>query len=417
MDDYNREPVENAGGAAGTLRVRVLEGGYARPAQGVTVEITDPETGSLVAREETDENGLTPAIELGAPPEGYSLEYGSPRPFDQYDLRAVREGGGIGGEGVYVENVQIYPGEEARQEIDLTRGGGEVIVPYPALWGEYPPKIPESEIKPIPAGDGSAVLPEPVVPGLVTVHAGRPGDANAPDYTVDFRDYVKNVASSEIYSTWPVEALRANVIAITSFTLNRVYTEWYRSRGYDFTITSSTAYDQSFSYGRTIYRSISDVVDELFTTYVARGSARQPLFAQYCDGRRVSRDGWLSQWGSCELARQGFTAQQILRRYYGSDIELREARRVEGIPLSFPGVLREGSRGDAVRTVQSQLNVIARSYPAIGRLAEDGVYGPLTAEAVRRFQRIFGPEPTGVVNFPTWYKISAIYTSVAGLAE
>ena len=410
MYDFNTEPVDNVGADEGRLRVRALRRGIGEPVALAAVRIIDPATGSLLAEAETDESGLTPDIALPAPPPSYSLEYGAPRPFDQYDAEvSFPDGGG------YVENLQIYPGVRARQTVFAD--GGEIVVPYPALWGDYPPKIPEAEVKPVPPGDGTAVLAEPVVPELITVHAGRPTDASAPDYTIGYRDYIKNVACSEIYSSWPREAILANVIAINSFTLNRVYTEWYRSRGYDFTITSSTAYDQAFSYGRTLYDAVSDVVDEAFATYIARGDAAQPLFAQYCDGKKVSREGWLSQWGSCELAGRGFTAGQILRNYYGSDIELRTARRVEGIPLSFPGVLSEGSRGTAVLTLQSQLNTVSRAYPAVPRLDEDGVYGPLTAASVRAFQRIFGPEPTGVVNYPTWYKISEVYTAVAGLAQ
>jgi len=412
MDEYNTEPVENLNGETGELRIRADFGDIALPAEGANVEVIDPESGGVIVRSVTDENGLTPLIELDAPPLEYSFEYGSPRPFNQYNVSVTRDGS----DGYFVENVQIYPSETAIQYVPITVSGGSIIVPYPTLWGDFPPKIPEAEIKPLPFDDGLSVLPEPVVPSIVVVHDGRPGDTSAADYTVTFKDYIKNVASSEIYASWPTEALRANILAIISFTLNRVYTEWYRSRGYDFTITSSTAYDQSFSYGRTIYSVISDIVDELFTTFIVRGDAVQPLFAQYCDGREVQRDGWLSQWGSSELAERGFTAIQILRYYYGSDIDLRQARRVEGVPLSFPGVLREGSTGTAVRTVQSQLNTIARNYPAIPRLVEDGIYGPLTAGSVATFQRIFGPEVTGVVNFPTWYKISAVYTSVAGLA-
>lgn len=312
--------------------------------------------------------------------------------------------------------MQIYPGTVAVQRVSLTPEGGDLLIPYPTLWGDYPPKIPEAEVKQLPFADGLAVLPEPAVPDVITVHAGVPSDRGAPDYTVGFRDYIKNVASSEIYASWPKAALEANVLAILSFTMNRIYTEWYRSRGYSFTITSSTAYDQSFNYGRSIYTEISDVVDRLFTSYIVRDGMTQPLFTQYCDGIKVSRAGWLSQWGSKALADRGYTSMQILQSYYGYGISIKQAKRTDTVPLSFPGVLARGSRGDAVKTVQTQLNAVARSYPAIPRLEVDGIYGPLTAESVRAFQRIFGQDVTGRVNYPTWYELSRVYTAVEKLA-
>lgn len=264
----------------------------------------------------------------------------------------------------------------------------------------------------LPFPSNLVVLPEPVIPEFVVVHGGVPDDRTAPDYTVRFKDYINNVASSEIYASWNREALKANILAIISFTLSRVYTEWYRSKGYDFTITNSTAYDQAFTYGRNIFQEIAEVTDEIFNLYVSKSDINQPLFTQYSDGRRVVREGWLSQWGSNDLAKQGFTAIQILRFYYGSDIILKEARRVEGIPISFPGVLRRGSRGSNVRVIQSQLNRISNNFPLIPKLAVDGIYGSKTEQSVRVFQEVFGLPVTGEVNFPTWYKISDIFNSV-----
>ena len=417
MLDYNTEPVENTPGGAGKLSVRVNFNNIGTPARGAAVRISDPDTGRVVAESTTDAEGLIPDVELEAPPAGYSQEPDAPRPFNQYDVSVSPPGDAAPGYGdFFVENVQIYPDATAVQNVALIPAGRDVLIPYPTLWGDYPPKIPESEIKSLPFADDTAVLPEPVVPEFIVVHAGRPSDASAPNYTVGFRDYVKNVASSEIYATWPRAALEANILAILSFTMNRVYTEWYRSRGYAFTVTSSTAYDQSFTYGRNVYSEISDVVDELFTTYISRGGIVQPLFTQYCDGVEVSRQGWLSQWGSKSLADRGMTALQILRYYYGSDISLRQAPQVDGVPISFPGLLEQGSRGDGVRTVQSQLNAVSGNYPAIRRLAVDGIYGPLTEASVREFQRIFGQDVTGKVNFPTWYELSRVYTAVTGLA-
>jgi len=257
---------------------------------------------------------------------------------------------------------------------------------------------------------------EPVIPEFIVVHDGRPDDASAPNYWVRFKDYIKNVACSEIYSTWKTEAIKANVLAILSFTLNRVYTEWYRGKGYDFTVTSSTAFDQSFSYGRTIFEEIGVVVDDLFTTYITKEGIAQPLFTQYFDGRRVQCGG-LSQWGSQALGEQGWDAVSILRKYYGAEIYLKSAERVEGVPLSYGGeVLSPGSEGEAVRTIQEQLNRISQNYPAIPKAPADGIYGPATQAAVLEFQKIFHLPQTGSVDFAGWYEISNVYVAVTNMA-
>ena len=233
-----------------------------------------------------------------------------------------------------------------------------------------------------------------------------------------YKDYIKNVASSEIYSTWPRATIEANVLAIQSFTLNRVYTEWYRNKGYSFTITSSTAYDQKFMYGRNIYQSISDVVDEMFQNYLSRPNVRQPILTQYCDGQRVTCSNWLSQWGSKYLGDQNYETIEILRYYYGNNMFINTAEEVSGIPASWPRVdLSVGSTGEKVRQIQEQLARISRSYPAIPTITPDGIYGPATREAVERFQSIFGLPVTGVIDFRTWYRISEIYVAVTRIAE
>ena len=232
-----------------------------------------------------------------------------------------------------------------------------------------------------------------------------------------FKDYIKNVASSEIYSTWDEAAIRANVLAIISFTLNRVYTEWYRNKGYGFTITNSTAYDQSFEFGRTIFEEISRIVDETFTTYIKRRDGDQPLFAQYSDGREVVRAGWLSQWGSQELAQRGFNTLDILRFYYGDDIYLEQADIVGGVPLSYPGAeLQRGSRGSAVAVIQRQLARIGQTYYSIGRPAADGIFGAETEASVLAFQQVFNLPQTGIVDLATWYQISQVYVALEKLA-
>ena len=203
-----------------------------------------------------------------------------------------------------------------------------------------------------------------------------------------------------------------------SFTLNRVYTEWYRGKGYNFTITSSTAYDHKFMYGRNIFQSIATIVDEMFENYLSRPNVRQPILTQYCDGQRVSCPNWMTQWGSKYLGDQGYSAIEILRNYYGSDIYINTAQGISGIPASWPGYdLTIGSSGDKVRQLQEQLQRISRTYPAIPSITPDGIYGNRTKEAVQKFQSVFGLPATGVVDYPTWYKISDIYVAVSRIAE
>lgn len=402
----------NTSGGLGYLQVNTFFQGVGSPAQGATVRVFNSDTKSIVSESQTDAQGQVKNIALITPPIEYSLQYGLPRPFNQYDVQVIYQDY----QSVYISNVQLFPEQTAIQNVLLLPSYNAIDIPYPTLWGTYPPKIPESEVKRLPLPTGQVVLPEPVVPSLITVHEGRPEDSSASNYTVGFKDYIKNVASCEIYSTWPREAIKANVFAILSFTLSRVYTEWYRGKGYGFTITNSTAFDQAFSFGRNIFDEISEVVDEIFTTYISRPDLVQPLFTQYCDGKRVKRAGWLSQWGSKELADQGLNALQILKTYYGSDIVLKQAKKVEGVPLSFTNVLKIGSTGDAVKTIQQQLNTISNNYPLIKKVVVDGVYGASTAEAVRTFQQIFDLPETGEVNFPTWYSISNIFVAISKLA-
>lgn len=261
------------------------------------------------------------------------------------------------------------------------------------------------------------MIGNPYIPSTITVHLGRPDD-NAENVTVSFSDYIKNVASSEIYPTWPENAIRANIYAQISYALNRVYTEWYRSRGYDFDITNSTAFDQSFVKNRDIFENISRIVDEIFNDYIKRQGNIEPLFAAFCDGREVMCDG-LSQWGSVTLANQGLTPYEILTNYYGDDIELVRDAPVQNITQSYPGVpLSLGSSGDEVRTIQTQLNRISRDYPSIPKIpATDGVFDEATENAVREFQEIFNLTTDGIIGKATWYKIKFIFVAVTNLAE
>ena len=256
----------------------------------------------------------------------------------------------------------------------------------------------------------------PYVPQNITVHLGAPG-ANAANVTVPFSDYVKNVASSEIYPTWDEPALRANILAIVSFALNRVYTEFYRSRGYDFEITNNTAYDQAFVSGRSYFDNVSRIVDELFNDYLRRPGFVEPLAAKFCNGTTVTCEG-LSQWGSQNLAQQGYSSTQILRSYYGN-VEIVNNAPIRGISSSYPGSpLRRGSSGPNVVVVQVELNRIAQNYPAIPKLSTvDGIFGSRTEASVRRFQEIFGLTVDGIVGKATWYALVRLYTAVTRLSE
>lgn len=412
-NQINTAPVENTQGGLGQLQVNTFLNDIGKPAENAMVRVIDPNSGKVLEEVRTNALGKAPELTFVTPPLEYSMQSGLPRPFNQYNLTITFPDY----QEAVIENVQMYPKSTAVQNVSLKPQIPEIVIPYPTLWGVFPPKIPEDAIKELPFPSNLVVLPEPVVPGLVVVHLGRPDDASAANVTVGFTDYIKNVASSEIYTTWPKESLKANILAIISFTLNRVYTEWYRGKGYDFTVTNSTAYDQSFTYGRTIFQEISDVVDEVFTTYITKPDIAQPLFTQYCDGVRVKRDGWLSQWGSKDLGDQGYPALQILKSFYGYEIILKEANKVEGIPLSFPGVALDiGSTGSAVQTIQHQLNTISKNYPLIPKVAEDGVYGESTAKAVSVFQQTFDLPVTGRVNFPTWYRISDVFVAVSKLS-
>lgn len=368
----------------------------------------------------TNSSGESQVIELNAPPLEYSQNPDQPTPYSLYDLRIDKEGF----QTLVINGVQIFPSQTAIQQCQLIKSNNrnsraDVINIGPnTLNGNYPSKIPEEIDKPLPPPTSGVVLPKPVVPEFITVHTGSPNNNSAPNYTVLYKDYIKNVASCEIYSTWPESTIRANVYAIISFTLNRIYTEWYRGKGKNYDITNSTAYDHAFTYGRNIYDSISVVVDDIFATYIRRQGRKQPLLTQYCDGKNVQCPGWMTQWGSKYLGDNGKTPYEILTNYYGSDLDLVTAEEVKGSPKSYPGYdLTVGSSGDEVETIQEQLNRISQNYPLIPKSAVDGVYGNKTKEAVKVFQGIFNLPQTGVVDYSTWYKISDVYVGVTRIAE
>lgn len=367
----------------------------------------------------TDISGQTAAVELPAPPLEYSMEPSEFQPYSEYTIQVNASGY----RPINISGISVLPDKTSIQNVRMETANVEnplernIVITANTLYGNFPPKIPEDEIKPM-TESGEIVLSRVVIPEYVIVHDGPPSDSSANDYYVRYRDYIKNVASSEIYATWPDAALRANILAIMSFTLNRVYTEWYRNKGYDFTITSSTAFDHKFVYGRNIFSNISNIVDEMFNSYLSRPNVRQPILTQYCDGQRVSCPNWMTQWGSKYLADQGYSTIEILRYYYGSSMYINTADEISGVPASWPGSnLEIGSTGDKVRMLQEQLNRIARNYPALPTIAVDGIYGSATKAAVEKFQSIFGLPVTGIVDFRTWYRISEIYVAVSRIAE
>ncbi|MCM1569198.1 MAG: peptidoglycan-binding protein [Roseburia sp.] len=412
-------PASTPGSFEGSLKISVISSIGLVPVENATVSISytgDPE--SPISTWTTDSSGQTPVIELPAPDPALSMSPSAEQPYSEYNITVNAEGY----EPVTVSGSEILAGELSLQPIrmdPLITDADEndvIVIPAHTLFGEYPPKIPEDEIKPMDE-TGEIVLSRVVVPEYVIVHDGVPSDSTAPNYWVRYKDYIKNVASCEIYSTWPEAAIYANILAIMSVTLNRVYTEWYRNQGYDFTITSSTAYDQKWIYGRNIFENIDYLVDSVFANYLSRPGVRQPIFTSYCDGRRVTCSG-LSQWGSRYLADEGYSAIEILRYYYGNDLYINTAEIISGVPSSYPGYdLTIGSTGDKVRQLQTQLNRIARNYPAIPTITVDGIYGPATAASVRTFQGIFNLPQTGVTDYATWYEVSDIYVGVTRIAE
>ncbi len=366
----------------------------------------------------TDTNGNSETVELPAPPIEYSMEPSENQPYSEYTFQIQADGF----EPLSISGAEIFSGSLALQDVRLSplEASGDFqnyTIPAHTLFGNYPPKIAEAEIKPVNAS-GEIVLSRVVVPEYIVVHDGSPRDSTAQDYYIRYSDYIKNVASSEIYATWPRATIVANVLAIMSFTLNRVYTEWYRNKGYSFTITSSTAFDHKWIPNRNIFESISEVVDEVFASYLSRPNVRQPILTQYCDGQRVSCPNWLSQWGSKYLGDQNYTPVEILRYYYGDDMYINSAEEISGVPASWPGeTLDIGSRGQKVEQLQEQLNAISNNYPLIPKIRVDGIYGEETQRAVEIFQDIFGLPETGEVDYRTWYKIQEIYVGVTRIAE
>lgn len=404
----------------GKLQVRIRQKNLGTPVSGASVRISfsgDPD--GNIEEAGTDESGNSQMVTVKTPPLEYSMEPNEAQPYSEVTVTVSAQGY----REITVSGVEVLPNETSIQEIELETLDAQgnpidnIVIPAHTLYGDYPAKIPEAEVKSV-NDTGEIVLSRVVIPEFVIVHDGVPTDPTAKNYYIRYRDYIKNVASSEIYATWPDAAIRANVLAIMSFTLNRIYTEWYRGKGYNFNITSSTAYDHKFIYGRNIYTNISKIVNEMFENYLSRPNVTQPILTQYCDGQKVSCPTWMTQWGSKNLGDQGYSPIEILRHFYGSNMYINVAEGISGIPASWPGYdLTVGSRGNKVYQMQQQLARIAKSYPAIPAIVPDGIYGNKTKEAVEKFQSVFGLPVTGIVDYNTWYEISNIYVAVTRIAE
>ncbi len=402
----------------GTLQITALSEQNV-PITNATIDISytgDPD--SVLEEVQTGQSGSTEILELNAPPLEYSLQPSEIMPYAEYTIRVTAPGY----EPIVISGIEVLSTQLALQSVKMRPlEAGEpldtITIPDHTLYGSYPPKIAEAEIKPVNVS-GEIVLDQVVVPEFVVVHNGTPRDTSAGNYYVRYKDYIKNVASSEIYATWPYETLIANILAIQSFTMNRIYTEWYRNKGYNFTITSSTAFDQKWIYGRNIFESIDNAVEDVFLNYLSRPNVRQPILTQYCDGRRVTCPQWLSQWGSASLGEQGYDSLSIIRNYYGDSMYINSAEEVSGVPESYPGFpLSIGSVGSDVIKIQEQLNAISNNYPLIPKLTPDGIFGERTQEAVRTFQSVFGLTQDGIVGPRTWYRIQDIYVAVTRIAE
>ena len=396
----------------GYLKVNVYSDTIANPVKNATVKVlkNNEEITTLI----TDENGQTPLIKLETVDKNYSeTNQKQVRPYETYDIEVTA----LGLTPTKIEGVQIFDNITSIQNVDMTsidenqNQQTEEITPN-TLWKDYPQPIeenyPNENISPI-------VLKQVLIPETIVVHDGTPA-SSAKNYTVEFTDYIKNVASSEIYSTWPKEAIKANVLAIISFTLNRIYTEWYRSRGYDFTITSTPSYDQKYTRGGTIFEPISLIVDEIFNEYIRKGVRTEPLLARYLS--ETSTPGILSQWGSKDLADKNYSALEILKYYYGNDINTYKAPTTNKYPYSFTSTLKQNDCSIDVYILQNSLNYIRGSYPGIPLIPNPtGYFDSNTTNAVKTFQKVFSLPQTGNVDYSTWYKISYILTAVEDLTE
>ena len=394
----------------GSIVINVSTSAYALPVKNAMVMVDGQSYLS-------DENGKVYVTGIQAPPKELSLDVNyTGIPYSTINVKVTKEGY----QDYEVIDVQIFADLEAILQTDLLPISERIIEDEPYIVYKHS-LVSNGKTSCAPrnldADFGTYVLSYPIIPKYITVHLGRPSDSSR-NVTVTFKDYLKNVASSEIYPTWPKESLRANIYCQISLVLNRVFTEWYRSKGYSYDITNSTSFDQYYVHGRNIYDSVSVIVDDIFNEYIRKDGKIEPFYAEYCDGRQVWCPG-LKQWGTVTLAQQGKNSFEILEYYYGTQIGIVTTNRIEGVSGSYPGFsMRVGTRGDSVAKIQNQLNRIAVNYPSITPIYPvDGIYGPKTEESVKVFQRQFDLRADGIVGNATWYKVSYIYVAVKKLAE
>ena len=394
----------------GILRIQTYRPRQSAPVEGVTVVITGS---GFTAHRITDAEGNAEDVAICAPACALSLDENNTTtlPYAVCSLTARKPGYRT----VRIQGIQIFAGQVtlARPEmIPDTEEGKDianppVIIPTHALFAGNGGSGPS----PTEHCTGSRVLDRVIVPKNITVHLGRPA-ASARNVTVSFRDYIANVASSEVYPTWPIEALKANIHCQISLALNRIYTEWYPSKGYTFNITNSTSYDQYYVHGRTVFDVMVKLTDDIYNTYIRKTGTVNPYYSEYCDGKSVTCPG-LKQWGTVTLANQGRNALSILKYYSGSDIEIVRTSNIQSIPRSYPGSpLRQGDRGTAVFTLQRQLNRITKDYPFLGLLTVDGIFGSRMTETVKRFQKQFNLTADGVVGRATWTELYDQFRSI-----
>ncbi|MDR1699861.1 MAG: peptidoglycan-binding protein [Lachnoclostridium sp.] len=398
----------------GRFRTHVISKQNGYPIENAAIEITNADCPDHpVEKITTDCNGQTDTVELSTPPKEYSMEPCEHRPYSEYNLHVKADGY----HPVTIHFAQILANETAIQELALTpldKTEPETCydIPKHVLYGEYPPKIAEDEVKHSPAFDEKEHI-RMVIPETIVVHNGPPTDSSAKNYKISYRDYIKSAASCGIYATWPDAALEANILTIMSLTLNRIYTEWYRNKGYHFTITGSGAYDQKWSPHMTVYERISLITDSIFSNFLSRPNVTQPIFTQYSDGLKTNNSSWISRWGSKSLAEDGQPALQILKKYYGDSIYINSTSEISGSPSLWPGsTLYEGANSDKIRQVQLWLNVVSDIYNEIPKITADGTFGEKTKEAVLLFQKIFHLPQTGSIDFRAWYKISSAYVAM-----
>ncbi len=388
----------------GTLRIQTYAARLSAPIPDVVVNVIGH---SKTWHVTTGSEGTAEDITIPTPSRCYSLDENNTtvRPYEVVDIIAVKPGFRT----VTIEGAQIFAGQRTIAPIEMIPSSGEVepIADDPIIIPEHGLFAGTGGSGPAPITDcvAPAVLDEVVIPNKITVHLGKPA-VNAKNVTVNFQDYIANVASSEVYPTWPEQALRANIHAQISLAINRIYTEWYPSKGYTFNITNSTSYDQYYVHGRTVFDIMVKLTAEIFNTYVRKIGTVNPFYTEYCDGKSVTCPG-MKQWGTVTQAKQGKNALQILKVYYGNDIEIVRTTNIRSIPQSYPGrPVRQGDRGTAVYTLQRQLNRITKDYPFFGKLNVDGIFGSAMTQTVKTFQKQFGLTADGVVGRATWYKIS-----------